>query len=110
MKSIGHLEGKLLGIHNQVFVPFSCTPTRFLCDVQIIAGCLSEEEIKGLKEMFKNMDSDNSGTITVEELKEGLTKQGTKLSEDEVKQLLEAVSGKYICYLIGQKCIHKEGI
>lgn len=33
MKSIGHLEGKLLGIHNQVFVPFSCTPTRFLCDV-----------------------------------------------------------------------------
>lgn len=60
--------------------------------------------------MFKNMDSDNSGTITVEELKEGLTKQGTKLSEDEVKQLLEAVSGKYVCYLIGQKCIHKEGI
>ncbi|XP_065011873.1 calcium-dependent protein kinase 2-like [Musa acuminata AAA Group] len=58
--------------------------------LKIIAGCLSEEEIKGLKEMFKNMDSDNSGTITVEELKEGLTKQGTKLSEDEVKQLLEA--------------------
>lgn len=60
--------------------------------MQVIAGCLSEEEIQGLKEMFKSMDSDNSGTITLEELKQGLAKQGTKLSEYEVKQLMEAVS------------------
>ncbi|KAG0477496.1 hypothetical protein HPP92_014337 [Vanilla planifolia] len=40
--------------------------------------------------MFKNMDSDNSGTITAEELRQGLLQQGTKLSEAEVKQLLEA--------------------
>lgn len=46
----------------------------------------------GLKQMFKSMDSDNSGTITLEELKQGLAKQGTKLSEYEVKQLMEAVS------------------
>lgn len=59
---------------------------------QVIAGCLSEEEIMGLKEMFKGMDSDNSGTITIEELKQGLAKQGTKLTEQEVKQLMEAVS------------------
>ncbi|RZR73111.1 hypothetical protein BHM03_00020285 [Ensete ventricosum] len=59
--------------------------------LRVIAGCLSEEEIRGLKEMFKNMDSDNSGTITLEELKQGLAKQGTKLSEYEVKQLMEAV-------------------
>ncbi|CAL9108921.1 calcium-dependent protein kinase 2-like [Musa acuminata AAA Group] len=58
--------------------------------LKVIAGCLSEEEIKGLKEMFKNMDSDNSGTITLEELEQGLAKQGTKLSEHEVKQLMEA--------------------
>ncbi|CAL9078323.1 unnamed protein product [Musa textilis] len=58
--------------------------------LRVIAGCLSEEEIRGLKEMFKNMDSDNSGTITLEELKQGLAKQGTKLSEYEVKQLMEA--------------------
>ncbi|PNX97573.1 calcium-dependent protein kinase 17-like protein [Trifolium pratense] len=44
----------------------------------------------GLKEMFKGMDTDNSGTITIEELKQGLAKQGTKLSEQEVKQLMEA--------------------
>ncbi|KAF3791959.1 Calcium-dependent protein kinase 17 [Nymphaea thermarum] len=58
--------------------------------LRVIAGCLSEEEIMGLKEMFKSMDTDNSGTITFEELKQGLAKQGTKLSEMEVKQLLEA--------------------
>ncbi|XXG50684.1 hypothetical protein AAC387_Pa02g4638 [Persea americana] len=48
--------------------------------------CLSEEEIMGLKAMFKNMDEDNSGTITLEELKQGLVKQGTNISEYEVKQ------------------------
>lgn len=41
--------------------------------------------------MFKSMDTDNSGTITYEELKAGLPKLGTKLSESEVKQLMEAV-------------------
>ncbi|XP_061353990.1 calcium-dependent protein kinase 2-like [Gastrolobium bilobum] len=58
--------------------------------LRVIAGCLSEEEIMGLKEMFKGMDTDNSGTITIEELKQGLSKQGTKLTEQEVKQLMEA--------------------
>ncbi|KAK8595967.1 hypothetical protein V6N13_000635 [Hibiscus sabdariffa] len=58
--------------------------------LRVIAGCLSEEEIMGLKEMFKGMDTDNSGTITLEELRQGLAKQGTKLSEYEVKQLMEA--------------------
>ncbi|KAH6765942.1 calcium-dependent protein kinase 17 [Perilla frutescens var. hirtella] len=58
--------------------------------LRVIAGCLSEEEIMGLKEMFKGMDTDNSGTITLEELKKGLSKQGTKLSEYEVQQLMEA--------------------
>lgn len=58
--------------------------------LRVIAGCLSEEEIMGLKQMFKGMDTDNSGTITLEELKHGLAKQGTKLSEYEVKQLMEA--------------------
>lgn len=64
---------------------------RLFSDEQVIAGCLSEEEIMGLKQMFKGMDSDNSGTITLEELKRGLSKQGTRLTESEVKQLMEAV-------------------
>ncbi|WZZ38194.1 hypothetical protein YC2023_034453 [Brassica napus] len=60
--------------------------------LRVIAGCLSEEEIMGLKEMFKGMDTDSSGTITLEELRQGLAKQGTRLSEYEVQQLMEAVS------------------
>ncbi|XP_010676387.2 calcium-dependent protein kinase 15 isoform X1 [Beta vulgaris subsp. vulgaris] len=58
--------------------------------LRVIAENLSEEEIMGLKEMFKSMDTDNSGTITFEELKAGLPKLGTKLSESEVRQLMEA--------------------
>lgn len=42
--------------------------------------------------MFKSIDKDNSGTITLEELKTGLAKQGTKLSDHEIQQLMEAVS------------------
>lgn len=63
---------------------------------QVIAENLSEEEIKGLKQMFTNMDTDNSGTITYEELKSGLARLGSKLSEIEVRQLMEAVRKHYI--------------
>ena len=52
---------------------------------------MSEEEIVGLKEMFKSLDTDNSGTITLEELRAGLPKLGTKISESELMQLMEAV-------------------
>lgn len=58
--------------------------------LKVIAENLSEDEIKGLKQMFTNMDTDNSGTITYEELKSGLARLGSKLSEAEVKQLMEA--------------------
>ncbi|GJX11606.1 calcium-dependent protein kinase 2-like protein [Tanacetum coccineum] len=60
-------------------------------DEHVIAGCLSHEEIIGLKQMFKGMYTHNSGTITVEELKHGLSKQGTRLLESEVKYL-EAIT------------------
>ncbi|KAM3398379.1 calcium-dependent protein kinase 17-like [Capsicum galapagoense] len=58
--------------------------------LRVIAGYLSEEEIMGLKQMFKSMDADNSGAITLEELKQGFAQQGTKLSDYEIQQLMEA--------------------
>ncbi|KAL0305931.1 UNVERIFIED_CONTAM: Calcium-dependent protein kinase [Sesamum radiatum] len=58
--------------------------------LKVIAQSLSEDEIKGLKAMFTNIDTDKSGTITYEELKSGLARLGSKLSEAEVKQLMEA--------------------
>lgn len=60
--------------------------------MKVIAENLqSEEEMKGLKQMFNNMDTDGSGTITYDELRTGLTKLGSKLSETEIQQLMEAV-------------------
>lgn len=60
--------------------------------VQVIAESLSEEEIAGLKEMFKMIDSDNSGQITLEELRAGLERVGANLKESEISALMEAVS------------------
>ncbi|KAF3576070.1 hypothetical protein DY000_02035598, partial [Brassica cretica] len=51
--------------------------------VKVIAESLSEEEIAGLKEMFKMIDADNSGHITLEELK----KDGSGyITRDELQQ------------------------
>ncbi|KAF8409562.1 hypothetical protein HHK36_005640 [Tetracentron sinense] len=58
--------------------------------LKVIAENLSEEEIKGLKTMFTNIDTDKSGSITYEELKTGLARLGSNLSEAEVQQLMEA--------------------
>lgn len=58
--------------------------------LRVIAERLSEEEIGGLKELFKMIDTDSSGTITFEELKEGLRRVGSQLMEPEIKALMEA--------------------
>ncbi|CAI5468453.1 unnamed protein product [Closterium sp. Yama58-4] len=58
--------------------------------LKVIASHMSEEEIMGLKEMFKSIDEDGSGSITFEELKEGLKKMGSNMPEDQVRQLMEA--------------------
>ncbi|XP_078168299.1 calcium-dependent protein kinase 1-like isoform X2 [Carex rostrata] len=58
--------------------------------LKVVAENLSEEEIMGLKEMFKSIDTDNSGTITLEELRTGLPKLGTRITEPELRQLMEA--------------------
>ena len=60
--------------------------------MQVIAESLSEEEIGGLKELFKMIDTDNSGTITFDELKDGLKRVGSELRENEIQALMEAVS------------------
>ena len=49
--------------------------------------------------MFANIDTDNSGTITYDELKTGLARLGSKLTETEVKQLMEAVRQYFEYYV-----------
>ncbi|MBA0631316.1 hypothetical protein Godav_000199 [Gossypium davidsonii] len=58
--------------------------------LRVIAEILSEEEIAGLKEMFKMIDTDNSGQITFEELKAGLKRVGANLKESEIYDLMQA--------------------
>ncbi|XP_019149712.1 PREDICTED: calcium-dependent protein kinase SK5-like [Ipomoea nil] len=58
--------------------------------LRVIAERLSEEEIGGLKELFRMIDTDNSGTITFDELKEGLRRVGSELMESEIKDLMDA--------------------
>ncbi|XP_039047488.1 calcium-dependent protein kinase 26-like [Hibiscus syriacus] len=58
--------------------------------LKVIAQRLSEEEIAGLKEMFKMIDADSSGQITYDELKVGLKKFGADLDESEFHALMKA--------------------
>ncbi|KAH0457327.1 hypothetical protein IEQ34_012642 [Dendrobium chrysotoxum] len=58
--------------------------------LRVIAENLSEDEIAGLKEMFKMIDTDNSGQITFDELKAGLERVGANLMESEIYALMEA--------------------
>lgn len=66
----------------------------------LIAGAMKPEEVAGLKNIFKAIDTDNSGTITVEEMKLGLRSQGSVISEDELNQLVAGLdadnSGRHL--------------
>lgn len=60
-------------------------------DFQVIVENLPTEEKQKLMEKFREMDTDNSGTLTLSELKAGLAKLGSALEESEVNQYMEAV-------------------
>ena len=66
--------------------------SNFFLTWKVITENISEKETKGLIQMFNNMDTDGSGTITFEELKSGLFRLGSLVNESEMKQLMDAVS------------------
>ncbi|KAK1426944.1 hypothetical protein QVD17_15626 [Tagetes erecta] len=59
--------------------------------LRVIADFLSSEEVEDIKEMFKKIDIDDDGIVTIEELKSGLQKFNTHLAESEIQLLIEAV-------------------
>ncbi|BDA50363.1 Calcium-dependent protein kinase 34 [Coccomyxa sp. Obi] len=59
--------------------------------LKVIAGGMSPEEIAGLRSLFQSLDTDKSGTVTLEELKEGLAKQGSEVTQRELQALVESM-------------------
>ncbi|CAJ2672928.1 calcium-dependent protein kinase 20-like protein [Trifolium pratense] len=85
--------------------------------IRVIAENLSEEEIAGLKEMFRMIDTDNSGQITLEELKNGLERVGSVLKDSEITWLMQAADvdnsgtidyGEFIAAMLHLNKIQKE--
>ncbi|GAB4857193.1 Calcium-dependent protein kinase 20 [Ancistrocladus abbreviatus] len=85
--------------------------------IRVIAESLSEEEIAGLKQMFSVIDADDSGQITLEELKTGLEKAGANLKESEILDLMQAADidnsgtidyGEFIAAMLHLNKIQKE--
>jgi len=52
---------------------------------------LKKEELEGLHQLFLEMDTDLSGTITVDELRVGLEHHGAHLAKSELEALMEAL-------------------
>lgn len=59
--------------------------------LKVIARNLPASELQGVKEMFEAIDEDNSGFITVDELREGLRKKGAELALEEVKNMVDSI-------------------
>ncbi|TVU45642.1 hypothetical protein EJB05_05133, partial [Eragrostis curvula] len=58
--------------------------------MRVIAEHLSVEEVEVIRDMFAIMDADKDGRVTLQELKAGLKKVGSKLAEPEMELLMEA--------------------
>jgi calcium-dependent protein kinase len=52
---------------------------------------LKKEELEGLRQLFVEMDTDKSGTITMDELRLGLDKHGAHLAKSEVEALMDSL-------------------
>ncbi|XP_042457696.1 calcium-dependent protein kinase 21-like [Zingiber officinale] len=57
--------------------------------LRVVAEQLPVEEAADIKQMFHMMDKDNNGSLTLEELKEGLHIIGDPVPEPDIKMLLE---------------------
>ncbi|GKV25738.1 hypothetical protein SLEP1_g35133 [Rubroshorea leprosula] len=58
--------------------------------LRVIAEHLSVEEVAGIKEGFKLMDTGNKGKINIDELKVGLQKLGHSIPDADIQILMEA--------------------
>ena len=94
----------LVGLFNPLCCFVSLLFFLLICCFQVIAENLSEEEIEGLRQTFNHMDTARTGTITYEELKTGLARLGSRLKEEEIRQLMDAVRNLELSNFISFAC------
>ncbi|KAF2322151.1 hypothetical protein GH714_007916 [Hevea brasiliensis] len=58
--------------------------------LRVVADNLPDEQVDGIKQMFYMMDTDNTGDLTFEELKNGLHHIGQPLPDPDVRMLMDA--------------------
>lgn len=56
---------------------------------QFVAQHMSEDEVRGLRALFESIDTDGSGTITLDELRQGLLSRGVKVPEQILQQIMD---------------------
>ncbi|KAK9800898.1 hypothetical protein WJX73_008296 [Symbiochloris irregularis] len=56
----------------------------------VMAKQLQPADIEGLQQLFKTIDTDNSGTITVDEMKAAIAKMGNKVQDADLLEVMNA--------------------
>jgi calcium-dependent protein kinase len=59
--------------------------------LSVIANKLTEAEIGNLSKIFHTIDTDGSGTISIDELREALDNEGLEMLEDEIGELMSGL-------------------
>jgi len=59
--------------------------------LHVIAGQLDESQIKNLRSVFLQLDDNGDGLLSVQEMREGLTKAGLKDIPPDLQQIMEQV-------------------
>ncbi|KAL5543239.1 hypothetical protein UlMin_010949 [Ulmus minor] len=58
--------------------------------LRVVADNLSDEQVDGIKQIFDMMDTDKDGSLTFEELRNGLHMIGHPVSDPDVQMLIDA--------------------
>jgi calcium-dependent protein kinase len=54
---------------------------------------LDEAHVAGIKAMFRNLDKDGNGELSIQEILEGLVAQGVQIQEEEVQDIINHLDG-----------------
>eukprot|EP01016_Furgasonia_blochmanni_P010764 TRINITY_DN14627_c0_g1_i2.p1 TRINITY_DN14627_c0_g1~~TRINITY_DN14627_c0_g1_i2.p1 ORF type:complete len:466 (-),score=141.60 TRINITY_DN14627_c0_g1_i2:192-1589(-) len=59
--------------------------------LRVVVNLMSENEIKNLREAFRLMDKDNSGIISLDELRRAMQETGCAATEEEIQKMLKTI-------------------